>query len=125
MKPCAGRFVFQRRTTVVDEIVRTEIDEIIAIGEEFEAGQQVPMGYGEMPAEVHMELGIIACRRAASEQDVDNLRDVCYMAFWMGRQFGKLESAKPLQVIANAVPMVATDYPSAFYQMAPAFREGR
>jgi len=96
--------------------IREEVEGIAAIPSQYEAGM-MPLGLGEMPSKVNLELGVLVCKQARSEADVDRWRDVALLAFLMGRQFGKMETKRTLDVIAETVPMVKTDWPTGLYKM--------
>lgn len=103
---------------MINEVIRAEITGIAQIAERVASGE-VPLGIGEMPCAINLNIGVLACRKALSEDELDRLKVLSYVSFLMGRQFGKLEAAQPLWVIAEAVPMVHTNWPSGLYDMHP------
>jgi hypothetical protein len=110
---------------MIEELIGAEIEEIEQTVKRFDEGY-TPMGFAEMPCSVNLSLGIVACRMSVTEDDVDRLREMAFIAFLAGRSFGKLEAASSLLSIATAIPMSPTDYPSALYEMFPVLcGEGR
>lgn len=101
---------------MLPDAVREEARSIAEIAMQHLNGN-VALGMGEMPAVINLALGLAVCKRCPVPEDVDKYKPLVYLAFLMGRQFGRMEERRGLGEIVENVHMVITSYPTGLYNM--------